>query len=64
MILILSILSGRASVNNILEQMPLNRSEQLPAPYNVAKCNLGKVNLETMLVCMPLAGAPRVLKRF
>ena len=36
---------------------------------NVAKCNLGKVNLETMLVCsfscytgggpMPLAGAPR-----
>ena len=46
MILILSILSGRASVNNILEQMPLNRSEQLPAPYNVAKCNLGKVNLE------------------
>ena len=41
---------------------------------NVAKCNLGKVTLETMLVCscscytgggpMPLAGAPRVLKRF
>ena len=31
---------------------------------NVAKCNLGKVNLETMLVCMPLAGAPRILKRF
>ena len=38
---------------------------------NVAKCNLGKVNLETMLVCsfpcytgggpMPLAGAPRDL---
>ena len=70
-ILILSILSGRASVNNILEQMPLNRSEQLPAPYNVAKCNLGKVNLEAMLVSsfpsyswggpMPLAGAPRDL---
>ena len=41
---------------------------------NVAKCDLGKVTLETMLVCscscytgggpMPLAGAPRVLKRF
>ena len=42
--------------------------------FNVAKCNLGKVNLETMLVSsfpcytrggpMPLAGAPRDLGRF
>ena len=40
--------------------------------FNVAKCNLGKVNLEAMLVSsfpsytrggpMPLAGAPRDLR--
>ena len=49
-----------------------NNNDNNKNPYiNVAKCNLGKVNLETMLVCsfscytgggpMPLAGAPRDL---